>query len=322
MEAVFYLYTIFIMLVCIAAGTLAIAAYFVNRNRMNLFVMAFFLFYFLDMALIFQSEYFGQNLPFSMEVFYDIEHPLVKTVLAGLALESVWFILLDYLDKKNLILRLAPLAVYFLAEFLILNFMPGGPWRQFLFYEMRQAFLLFMIAFGVVHYLRTTDEIERMRLRKHALIIGVAAALSLCVTVENTFMILVWMPDATVQASSLPLYISERNFSENALTLAFAAFSLKHASEMLRLRFNEPPLADTPGRKNHAEEMLPVFCTQYALTTRERDVLALILEGKDNQGIASSLHLALGTVKTHTHNIFKKTGVSTRQELVRTFWQS
>ncbi|WP_418860454.1 hypothetical protein [Slackia isoflavoniconvertens] len=34
------------------------------------------------------------------------------------------------------------------------------------------------------------------------------------------------------------------------------------------------------------------------------------------------MHLALGTVKSHTHNIFKKTGTKTRQELLQQFWRS
>lgn len=46
-----------------------------------------------------------------------------------------------------------------------------------------------------------------------------------------------------------------------------------------------------------------------------------VLQGKDNQNIASSLQLALGTVKAHVHNILKKTGVSTRQELTQLLWK-
>lgn len=47
----------------------------------------------------------------------------------------------------------------------------------------------------------------------------------------------------------------------------------------------------------------------------------MILIGKDNQNIASDMQLALGTVKAHVHNILKKTGQATRQELVQDFWQ-
>jgi len=46
------------------------------------------------------------------------------------------------------------------------------------------------------------------------------------------------------------------------------------------------------------------------LTDRERDVLALMAEGRSNQGIAQRLHLAPKTVETHVHRIFAKLRLS------------
>jgi DNA-binding NarL/FixJ family response regulator len=43
-----------------------------------------------------------------------------------------------------------------------------------------------------------------------------------------------------------------------------------------------------------------------ALTSRERDVLALMAEGRSNTGIARSLWIADGTVEKHVRNIFQK----------------
>ena len=42
------------------------------------------------------------------------------------------------------------------------------------------------------------------------------------------------------------------------------------------------------------------------LTARERDVLALMAEGRSNAGIARSLWLAEGTVEKHVRSIFQK----------------
>lgn len=67
--------------------------------------------------------------------------------------------------------------------------------------------------------------------------------------------------------------------------------------------------------------VLPAFCEHYRLTARESVILKEVLQGKDNQNIASSLQLAMGTVKAHVHNILKKTGTATRQELTRLFWR-
>ena len=45
------------------------------------------------------------------------------------------------------------------------------------------------------------------------------------------------------------------------------------------------------------------------LTTRERDVLALMAEGRSNAGIAAVLVLTLGTVEKHVASIFGKLGL-------------
>lgn len=53
-----------------------------------------------------------------------------------------------------------------------------------------------------------------------------------------------------------------------------------------------------------------------SLTEREREVLALVAQGKSNRQIAAELFLALGTVKTHIHNICAKLGTQNRTEAV------
>jgi DNA-binding NarL/FixJ family response regulator len=46
-----------------------------------------------------------------------------------------------------------------------------------------------------------------------------------------------------------------------------------------------------------------------SLTPRERDVLALMAEGRSNAGIATALVLTLGTVEKHVASIFAKLGL-------------
>lgn len=48
------------------------------------------------------------------------------------------------------------------------------------------------------------------------------------------------------------------------------------------------------------------------LTDREREVLALLVEGLSNQEIADRLFLGIGTVKFHVRNIYSKLGVDNR----------
>lgn len=52
------------------------------------------------------------------------------------------------------------------------------------------------------------------------------------------------------------------------------------------------------------------------LTARERDILALLAKGYDNQRIADESFISLKTVKTHVSNILSKLGVSDRTQAV------
>jgi two-component system response regulator NreC len=52
------------------------------------------------------------------------------------------------------------------------------------------------------------------------------------------------------------------------------------------------------------------------LTTREREILQLLAEGKSNKDVASLLHLSLYTVETHRSNIFQKLNLHSSAELI------
>ena len=51
------------------------------------------------------------------------------------------------------------------------------------------------------------------------------------------------------------------------------------------------------------------------LTGQEQKILDLILENKTNKEVAESLFISVSTVKTHVNNLFKKLGVSSRDEI-------
>jgi ATP/maltotriose-dependent transcriptional regulator MalT len=52
------------------------------------------------------------------------------------------------------------------------------------------------------------------------------------------------------------------------------------------------------------------------LSERELELLRLVAAGKSNREIAAELFLALGTVKSHLHNIFQKLDANSRTQAI------
>lgn len=62
----------------------------------------------------------------------------------------------------------------------------------------------------------------------------------------------------------------------------------------------------------HAERPAPAL--GYDLTEREREVLALLVQGSSNAEIAASVHLSVAAVKYHVSGILSKLGAANRTE--------
>lgn len=60
-------------------------------------------------------------------------------------------------------------------------------------------------------------------------------------------------------------------------------------------------------------ESAPLNATR--LTCKEQEILALMLQGHPNRRIAETLCVSLDTIKTHVRSVYKKLGVSGREEL-------
>lgn len=79
---------------------------------------------------------------------------------------------------------------------------------------------------------------------------------------------------------------------------------------------NGKPRAAVIMELAHPARIVPLLMTAYSLTEREQEVTRLVLHGLSTIEIAAQLVLSAHTVQQHLKNIFDKTGVRSRRELV------
>jgi DNA-binding CsgD family transcriptional regulator len=76
-----------------------------------------------------------------------------------------------------------------------------------------------------------------------------------------------------------------------------------------------------PGLINFIERKKPLtqIFHKYELTSREQEIIRLIIDGKSNKEIGDQLFISLNTVKNHLYSIYKKIRVKNRYELIHIF---
>ena len=68
-----------------------------------------------------------------------------------------------------------------------------------------------------------------------------------------------------------------------------------------------------------ATETFTLLCRAYALSERERQVVAALVAGLDTRAVAQRLFISRYTVQDHLKSVFTKTGVRSRRELLARF---
>ena len=130
-----------------------------------------------------------------------------------------------------------------------------------------------------------------------------------------TARILAQDPDAKVIV--LTSFVEDR-LVQSAIAAGARGYLLKNASPDQLAGAIRAALAGQPTIDAEAAHALLRTSTQqpavHNLTQRERDVLALLVEGKTNKEIAQTLYLSPSTVRDYVSQILAKLGVSNRTE--------
>ena len=112
-------------------------------------------------------------------------------------------------------------------------------------------------------------------------------------------------PDAVVR-TVIPLCV--------ALLLVAYIFILSERRVIAIDELGKAKEAETPARR--FQDRFDALVRRYGLTPREADVARLFVRGRSTSRIAEDLYISTGTVATHLRNVYHKTQVHSRQELL------
>ncbi len=134
--------------------------------------------------------------------------------------------------------------------------------------------------------------------------------------IDATYQIIAKSPKIKVLALSMH---SDTRFVEGMLKAGASGFMLKDSaftdlvSAIRILTSNQiylsPPIASVITKDYISKKTKAGFSIHSTLTSREREVLQLLAEGKSTKEISSSLNLSVKTIETHRKKIMEKLNI-------------
>ena len=138
------------------------------------------------------------------------------------------------------------------------------------------------------------------------------ATLSLALLVGNlTLQTLIYSADypETIGRIVIPICV--------ALLLVAYIFILTERTIIAIEELGKTKETEAPARR--FQNRFDALAKRYGLTPREADVARLFVRGRSTSRIAEDLYISTGTVATHLRNVYHKTDVHSRQELLDLF---
>lgn len=311
-----YSIAICLVAVCVASSFIAFSAYIASRKKTLVYLGVFSFAYGAEQVLILYNEYLTQNLPFIAE-WGAMEDPFSHIVFGGALCQSLWLVILDFTNENRRRWKYGPVLAFAVVS-LFFYTVPGieDTMRKWVLYSLRQFFLLGGSTFFWLRFLTVDSPTEKTRYRRKVPFVIAFTVLVVLVFLEDA-VVMLFIAEPDYHNIFLTEFLYRRNILEIMLCLCAVGYTIRSAFRMLELKRSD---AFATADQHRTREAASYFSHRYGLSSREEEILLLMLDGMDNQRIASHLQVAVGTVKTHTHHIFEKTGTANRANLIEKFW--
>ena len=327
-----FCYNLFFIIAYTSVIAIGVCLNMIRRRNIAIPVIGLYAFYLFDAVIIFMTEFTPAFTTGYNQTF--INSPSIKTVVyLGIA----FFVMMAWSVLVNA--KFSPLqGAILIAYGLWLIFIPmmnSGAVESWLYYSGYQFFSIAVCSYALW-------KLKRLGQHEHEGPLGWIRAL-LILTILFSFLIMledsyvIFRVDNYNSALGV-LSIFSRSVSEDILRLIYTAFFFRlfykqfriswmtaPGEDALPLEQEQDPLPPAPkplaGVNTSASEEYRVikFAQQLGLTEREMEVFRYLVAGQSNQQISETLHISMGTVKAHVHNIFLKAEVTHRYELLRLY---
>lgn len=320
MEVVLLVYNIVLIVIFAVAGALSFILYRKKKSSVFLALTFLFIVNILDNTIIYMTEIIEW-----FSVVYDNQFmtlPSVKTVIILCYSACIVCITTFVLKEKIKPFHIAGLAALALATMFI-PMLPNSAVKVWLYYLPSQILQILLCVYGFTILKRKKELADRPHIKLFRKILKVTLVFAFLILAEDSLVIF----NIDIY-SDLMIRINNRNYCEDLLSMIYSVTVIRFCFQNLTVEA-EHPAAEIPQAAPVVTEpeMVPQdtpklkkdFCAEYSLTSRESEILELLLQDNHNQEICEILHISIGTVKTHVHNIYNKVGVKKRLQLIQVY---
>ena len=316
MAILLILYNIGLIILFTVVATLAAITYFKNKKRLYLVITLLFLFLILNNILIYLTE----QLPWFSVKFNQLfmTTPSPKTILLVAHTFFLVLILTTTLSRKISFWQYG-LVISHALVLLLVPMLPNNAFKIWIYYFPSDLVNITLASYGLATLKQATDKKKRT-----SNIEIKAKSVTTQVLLSKLMFITLIMTSLTIVEDSYVIFfldnytfgnvrMTNRSISEDILAIIYAITTIVYLSKKL-LTVSQSKKYDA----NQQTDIVPThlqFIETYHMTSREAEVLLLLLQNKNNQDISRELYISMGTVKSHIHNIFSKLNVTKRNQV-------
>lgn len=299
MVNVLFIYNIVLTIFFTIALTGFYVIYMKNRKKGFLFLSLLYLLLIIDNSIIYISEFSK-----SFELLYetsDIIYIVIYLVYLGVILTTRLIVSELFNDKFTI--REKQLFVVLPSTLLILSIILPYEISETLIYF---SFFTTLSYIALRAYKNISDNHHKFNegiSKKYRTFLGFIITLSIMAILEIGSYFL-------GDSSSLDekfMILDYRSISFDIIKLFICVIGVRSLYSSFEKLFD----------KKSIDEKLNGFCMKYSLTNRQKEIIELVIDGYSNKEISNRLHITEGTVKTHIYNIFKKTDISSRNQILK-----